>query len=319
LNQPAGNLVQELSVIPGLEFQENFSLSRLTSIGTGGRARVLVIVQSSSALKKLMPLISGPWFVLGSGTNILISDRDFPGAIIRLGRSFNRLRLEGDKITCGAAVLLARLVRKAVKASFAGFEELSGVPGSVGGAAAMNAGTNIKEIGDLVHTLRMVDTMGKSWLFRKEQLRKNYRMSLAPMPGVITSLTFIRAPGGNPESQAERAKFLSGQRKLKHPWQEKTFGSTFKNPPGRFAARLIDEAGLKGLRLGGARVSPVHANFIENKEEASALDILELIKQVRRVVRERFGMTLELEVRLVGFTSLELGELAPENRRLPDL
>ena len=305
------NLVEKLSGAEGLSFLKNFPLSSLTAIGTGGRARYYASVERVSALQKLLKELDGPFFILGSGTNLLLSDRDFPGVMIHLGRSFRRLRQSEGEITCGAAVPLARLVERAIAASFAGFEELSGVPGSVGGAAAMNAGTHIKELGDLVESLCMVDTSGRRRFFSKGQLRPSYRSSLAPVPGVITTLTFLRQPGGDPERQRGRALELQNGRKLKHPWQEKTFGSTFKNPPGMIAAKLIDQAELKGFRIGGAQVSPKHANFIENNRGAGALDILELIKHVRRVVRTRFGITLEPEVRLVGFTREELGELAP--------
>jgi len=305
------NLAHNLSGVEGLSIRENFPLSSLTAIGTGGRARYYVSVERVSALQKLLGELDGLFFILGSGTNLLLSDRDFPGAMIHLGRSFRRLRLNGGRITCGAAVPLARLVDKAIAASFAGFEELSGVPGSVGGAAAMNAGTHIRELGDLVESLRMVDTSGRRRFFRKGQLKLSYRSSLAPAPGVITTLTFLSQPGGDPERQRSRALELQNGRKLKHPWQEKTFGSTFKNPPGMIAAKLIDQAELKGFRIGGAQVSPKHANFIENNRGAGALEILELIKHVRQAVRERFGITLEPEVRLVGFTREELGELAP--------
>ena len=302
---------ESLSEIDGLEIRKNYSLSRLTSIGTGGRTKIYLSVARVGALKKAMKLIKGPFFILGSGTNLLISDRDFPGVIIHLGCGFRRLRLEGDRIICGAAVPLARLVKKAIENSFAGFEELSEVPGSVGGAAAMNAGTHIRELGDLVETLWMVDTKGRRRSFNSSAIQTKYRSSLAPVPGVITSLCFRRLPGSDPRRQAERAESLANGRKLKHPWRERTFGSTFKNPPGKIAAKLIDKAGLKGLHIGGARVSPVHAQFIENNQGASALDILELIKHVRQVVQERYGVLLEPEVRLVGFTAEELGDLAP--------
>jgi UDP-N-acetylmuramate dehydrogenase len=311
LNKELEKSGESLSEIDGLEIRKNYSLSRLTSIGTGGRTKIYVSVARVGALKKAMKLIKGPFFILGSGTNLLISDRDFPGVIIHLGCGFRRLRLEGDRISCGASVPLARLVKKAIENSFAGFEELSGVPGSAGGAAAMNAGTHIRELGDLVETLWMVDTKGRRRSFNSSAIQKKYRSSLAPVPGVITSLCFRRLPGSDPRRQAERAESLANGRKLKHPWRERTFGSTFKNPPGKIAAKLIDKAGLKGLHIGGARVSPVHAQFIENNQGASALDILELIKHVRQVVQERYGVLLEPEVRLVGFTAEELGDLAP--------
>ena len=307
-------IADSLSEINGLEIRKNYSLSRLTSIGTGGRAKVYVSVARIGVLKKAMKLIKGPFFILGSGTNLLISDRDFPGVIIHLGGGFRRLRLEGDRIACGAAVPLARLVKKAIENSFGGFEELIGIPGSVGGAAAMNAGTHITELGDLVETLWMVDTEGRKRSFSSSAIRKKYRSSLAPIPGVITLLSFRRLPGrwpgGDQRLQAERAESLAGERKLKHPWRARTFGSTFKNPPDKIAAELIDKAGLKGFRIGGARVSPLHAQFIENDQGAGAVEILELIKFIRRLVNERYGVWLEPEVRLVGFTAEELGELA---------
>ena len=295
----------------GLEIEEFFPLSGLTTIGTGGRARWYATVERMSALKELMSLLDKPWFILGGGSNLLISDRDFPGLIIHLGRAFRRLSLEGDRLVCGAAVPLSRLMRRAIDSAFPGFEELSGVPGTVGGAAAMNAGTHIRELGDLIESLHLVDSTGSEQVFPAAELVRSYRKSLAPVPGVITSLTFLRGPDGDPVSQAKRARFLSEQRMEKHPWRARTFGSTFKNPEGQIAAKLIDQAGLKGTRIGGARVSPVHANFIENDKGARALDILALIVLVRAQVREKFGVNLEPEVRLLGFTAEELGELAP--------
>ena len=308
---PAENLFRAFCRIDGLAAYENHPLSRLTSIGTGGRAGIFVIVERVSALRALMPLVDRPWFVLGQGTNLLLSDRDFPGVVISLGRSSRSLRLKGDRMTCGAAVSLHLLVKKAIESSFAGFEELSGIPGSVGGAAAMNAGTHIKEIGDLVHTLGLIDTRGRGHILGSAEIDRNYRSNLAPIPGVITFISFRRCAAGDPLLQAKRARQLAEERKIKHPWREKTFGSTFKNPPGRIAGILIDEAGLKGFRVGGARISPVHANFIENIAEAKALDVLELIKKMRKEVLESFGIALEPEVRLIGFTAAELGELAP--------
>ncbi len=304
-------LIRALAGEPGLDFKKNMPLSRLTTIGTGGTARLYVVVETLRALKKLLPNVEEPWFVLGAGSNLLVSDREFPGVIIKLGRGFRRIRQNGDCLFCGAAVALSRLVTRAIEAGFGGFEEMSGIPGTLGGAAAMSAGTQLKEIGDLAHRLWMVDTEGNRRVFRKEELRHNYRKSLAPVAGVATAMTFLRQPGGDPGAQAERSRLLIDQRKIKHPWGKHTFGSTFKNPPGEIAARLIDRAGLKGLRIGGARVSPAHANFIENTGNASSLEVLELIKRIRQVVHQRFGVSLEPEVRLLGFTTRELGDLAP--------
>ena len=309
-------MLKALEGTEGLMLKRDFPLSRLTSIGTGGPAKLYVAVESMRALRRLMGVIEKPYFVMGSGTNLLLSDRPFDGTIVRLGKAFGRIRLSGERITAGAAARLGRLVDTAIEAAFPGFEELAGVPGSVGGAAAMNAGTHIVEIGDLVEKLVMVDTQGTRREFSRDELARGYRSPLAPAPGVVTSLSFVRGDGGDPARQRERARELSEGRKIKHPWRARTFGSTFKNPPGQIAARLIDSAGLKGTTVGGARVSPVHANFIENHAGATSRDIIELIQLVRARVSESSGVMLEPEVQLVGFTSSELSDLAPYARTL---
>jgi len=309
-NRPV-DFAGELSAVKGLELRPDYPLRRLTTIGAGGRARWFALVESLAALGSVLRAAKCPWFVMGGGSNLLISDRDYPGLIIRLGGGFRRLAFSGERLVSGAAVPLSRLVRRAVDNGFPGFEELSGIPGSVGGAAAMNAGTHLKELGDMVDCLYLMDSQGKLKKYTASELNRGYRHSLAPEIGIITRLDFSRAAGGDPRTQSERAAFLAGQRKQKHPWRSRTFGSTFKNPPGLIAARLIDEAGLKGLRIGGARVSPVHANFIENDRGASAVDILSLIRLVRDKVHENTGVKLEPEVRLLGFTWNELGDLAP--------
>ena len=294
----------------GLKLEMDYPLSRLTSVGTGGVARLFAAVDKVGALCELVRILEKPFFIMGSGTNLLLSDRAFEGTIVRLGNSFGRIREQGRVISAGAAASLGRLVHKAVEQGFPGFEELAGVPGSVGGAASMNAGTHIVELGDLLEKLMIVDMDGQRRVFARSELVPGYRCSLAPVPGVITSLSFRKGENGNPASQRERARELSEGRRLKHPWRARTFGSTFKNPPGQIAAKLIDRAGLKGTVIGGARISPVHANFIENHNGASSLDIVELIKLVRERVSQDSGITLEPEVRLVGFTGEELGELA---------
>ncbi len=300
-----------VSAAGGLTLERDCPLSRLTSIGTGGVARLLVKAEKVNALCELVKILEPPFFIMGSGTNLLLSDRPFEGTVVRLGGALGRIRQAGEVLSAGAAASLGRLVHRAIEQDFAGFEELSGVPGSVGGAAAMNAGAHSVALGDLVEKLVMVDLSGARRVFSHSELTPGYRSSLAPVPGVITSLSFRRGvKRGNPLVQRRRARQLSEGRKLKHPWRARTFGSTFKNPPGMIAARLIDQAGLKGTVIGGARVSPVHANFIENHNGAASLDILELIKLVRDRVRRESGVTLEPEVRLVGFTAGELGELA---------
>ncbi|MBW7994980.1 MAG: UDP-N-acetylmuramate dehydrogenase [Candidatus Glassbacteria bacterium] len=310
-DSPVAGLRKAVEGISGLKLELNYPLSRLTSVGTGGTAKAYVAVEKVSALKQLMSVIEQPYCVMGSGTNLLLSDRPFDGTIVRLGSAFRRIRRAGDRLTAGAGATLERLVDLAIGEGFPGFEELAGVPGSVGGAAAMNAGTHLVEIGELVEKLVMVDAAGRRRIFRNDQLVHSYRRSLAPVPGVITALSFSQAVGGNPEIQRARANELTEGRRIKHPWRAKTFGSTFKNPPGQIAARLIDSAGLKGTVAGGARVSPVHANFIENHDNAASSDILALIKLVRSRVKQATGVTLEPEVRLVGFSAQELGELAP--------
>lgn len=290
---------------------ENMPLAALTNIGTGGRARLFVQVERISSLQELLPAIAGPWFVLGGGTNLLIADRDFEGLIIQLGSSFRKLHLSADRMFCRAGVPLSRLVKKAIQNGFPGFEELTGIPGSLGGAASMNAGAYLKEIADLTERLWMVDMAGKRRGFSRGELPASYRKSLAPVPGIITGMSFRKLPGGDPKAQAERSREIQEKRQGNHPWKARTFGSTFKNPEGTFAARLIQQAELRGYTVGGARVSPVHTNFIENTGAATSSEVLAVIKHVRETVKKKFDVELEPEVRLLGFSESELGELAP--------
>ena len=145
----------------------------------------------------------------------------------------------------------------------------------------MNAGAYLKEIADLTERLWMVDMEGNRRVFRREELPVSYRKSLAPVPGVITGMSFVRLSGGDTKMQAARSREILEKRQGNHPWKEKTFGSTFKNPEGTYAARLIQQADLRGYTVGGARISPVHTNFIENTGNAASNDILAVIKHVR--------------------------------------
>ncbi|MEA2062424.1 MAG: UDP-N-acetylmuramate dehydrogenase [Gemmatimonadota bacterium] len=304
--------IEALARQGGLKVTRNVPLSRLTTIGTGGTASLHVRVDTLKALKELMPCLGNKWFVLGAGSNLLISDRPFNGVIVQLGKGFRSLRLRAGSLVCGAAIPLSRLVNKAILAGFSRFEELSGIPGTVGGAAAMNAGTHVQDLGGLTSRLWMVDMDGNKRSFTKINLVRGYRRSLAPVAGIVTAMTFrpCLPLGADKSSMAGRAAQLAAERRKKHPWQARTFGSTFKNPPGETAGLLIERAGLKGFRIGGARVSTVHANFIENVSSATSTDVLELIKNIHRTVRERFDVSLEPEVRLLGFAREELGELA---------
>ena len=311
MSKAIDRIKDSVSGLEGIQLSENMPLATLTNIGTGGRAHLFAKVERISALQKLMPAIEGPWFVLGGGTNLLIADSGFKGLIIQLGQNFRKLHLSSERIFCRAGVPLSRLVKKAILNGFAGFEELTGIPGSLGGAASMNAGAYLKEIADLTERLWMVDMEGKRRVFSRKELPASYRKSLAPVPGIITGMSFVKLPGGNPKTQAERSREIQDKRQENHPWKAKTFGSTFKNPEGTFAARLIQQAELRGYTVGGARISPVHTNFIENTGKATSSDVLAVIKHVRETVKKKFNVALEPEVRLLGFTEAELGELAP--------
>jgi UDP-N-acetylmuramate dehydrogenase len=279
-------------------------LARFTTFGVGGPAEILAHPRSPEELAALVRRAHKtgmPLRVLGAGSNVLVADEGVRGMVVRLAAPpFKELALVGEEIVhCGGGSRLSRVVKALADWGLTGAEGLAGIPGTVGGALVMNAGTSAGEIGPLVRRVWALEPDGSAVSLAPSDCRFEYRSS-ALGGKLILGAELLLSSG---EASAIRARLdeLHAKRKGSQPRGVRTAGCVFKNPPGERAGALLDESGLKGFTKGCARVSPVHANFIEAESEARAADVKALIDEMRRRVREERGIELELELGLWGF------------------
>lgn len=277
-------------------------MSRHTSFRIGGAADALFLPATAEELTRAIAAAEetgAPWRVLGNGTNVLVRDGGLRGLTIVLGEPMSGVRIEGRRVTAQAGALLSRVGREAQRAGLQGMAALSGIPGSVGGAAAMNAGAYGSEMKDVLTRVLALENGQPVWL-DTDALALSYRDSLILRHGLIVLAAEFELQGGDPDViQAEMADYAA-RRREKQPLNMPSAGSTFKRPAGHFAGALIEGAGLKGYRVGGAQVSELHAGFVVNAGGATARDVLALMDDVRRIVFEQTGVTLEPEVRVIG-------------------
>jgi UDP-N-acetylmuramate dehydrogenase len=288
------------ALVENIEF--DVPMRTKTSLRVGGPADVLAAPANAAELQRLLRYIREkglPFFILGRGTNLLVMDGGIRGTVIDL-KGFNTLEVrEGGVIYSGAGVPLPKLVYYAMENSLAGIEFAAGIPGSVGGAIVMNAGTADGEIKDVVESVALMGVGGDIIEIKKEALPFSYRNLSLPKGTVVLGASFkIRA--GDKEAIKERIGTLLHARKSRQPLDLPNAGCIFKNPASGPAGRIIDEVGLKGLQFGGARVSDLHANFIVNIGNATAKDILSLLDDVMEKVYEKKGIALEPEIKIVG-------------------
>ncbi len=289
------------SVIAG-HVRRDEPLSRHTTYRIGGPAAVFAICESLSDLSHALDILAEEgvrWTVLGKGSNVLAADEGYDGAVLVLGKDFKRHRADGDRLQAGAGVILAAIVQDAYSRGLSGLEFAVGVPGTVGGALAMNAGSAEEWIGSVVESVTLYTPGSGLRVLRGTEIAWGYRESGLPGLGVIVECTLRLSPG-----EQDRIRRVMDQRfhwrKSAQPLGVPNAGSVFINPPGASAGRLIEAAGLKGARVGGAVVSDVHANFIVNTGGATAADVLALIDEVRGVVKQTHGVELKTEVRVLG-------------------
>lgn len=277
-------------------------LSRHTTWGIGGPADFYVEVENRAALDRLVTWAADhgvPLWPIGQGSNLLVGDRGVRGVVTRLRGEFETFHFEEDgRINAGAGVLLPQLSRACAERGLTGAEPFAGIPGTLGGGLMTNAGTPEGDLGSLVEEVLTLDADGHERLLTKKDLRFGYRRSNLTDHWVLSARLKLR-PGDRNDILASVDKQLK-RRAERQPLGTKNCGSVFKNPPGDHAARLIEAAGLKGTRVGDARISPKHANFIENLGRASAGDVHALLALVQKTVREKCGVDLELEVWPVG-------------------
>jgi UDP-N-acetylmuramate dehydrogenase len=240
-----------------------------------------------------------PVTVVGLGSNLIVRDGGVPGIVIRLGRGFGDITVEGLTLQAGAAVPDVKVARAAQEARIAGLSFLRGIPGGIGGALRMNGGAYGREVKDALVAARAVDRSGRIHVLGNADMHYRYRHCGAPDDYIFTHATF-RGEAGDPAVIAAEMETITASREASQPVKSRTGGSTFKNPPRHKAWQLIDAAGCRGLRVGGAQVSEMHCNFLINLGDATAADIETLGETVRQRVKERSGIDLEWEIRRLG-------------------
>jgi UDP-N-acetylmuramate dehydrogenase len=281
----------------------NAPLGPLTTYRVGGSAALLLLAEGEDDLAAARRIVADsalPVLVVGKGSNLLVADRGFPGLAVVLGEGFAAIEINGTRVRAGGAASLPVLARRTAAAGLTGLEWAVGVPGSVGGAVRMNAGGHGSDMSQVLRRFRFVDLAGgEDGEFGVERLDYSYRHSTVAPEHVVVWAEFDLAPGDREAGEREIAEIVRWRRE--HQPGGQNAGSVFTNPPGDSAGRLIDAAGLKGLRVGSAHVSPKHANFIQADEGGSADDVWALVQEVQRRVQEVTGVRLLPELRAIGF------------------
>ncbi|MBR5229302.1 MAG: UDP-N-acetylmuramate dehydrogenase [Firmicutes bacterium] len=285
---------------------ENADMSKYTSFKAGGSATALVEVRSTEELKYVLQFVDAekiPHMVIGNGSNMLFKDSGYDGLVIKLSQQgFDYAKFGDDNTVCvGTALSNGVLAKMLQREGLAGFEFASGIPGSLGGAVFMNAGAYGGEMKDIVKTVKAISPDGREEkVFSAEEMEFSYRHSILEENGYIAVEVTLKLEKGDKDAIAAQMKELLEKRNSKQPVSYPSAGSTFKRPEGYFAGKLIEDAGLKGLTVGGAQVSTLHSGFVINKGGATATDILQLIALVQNTVYDKFGVMLEPEVRIIG-------------------
>lgn len=277
-------------------------LAPYTSYRIGGPTAIWVEPRSEEGVQRVLETVhaaDAPLFVLGRGTNLLVSDQGWNGVTLHLGANLSGVRFFGTQAEVRAGTLLMDLIRAAVERGLGGMEPMAGIPGGVGGALRMNAGAFGREIESVTLEVAGFTTDGRPWRRTRQDLSFGYRHAPQLESVIITSAGFRFQPEP-PSLLRTRVDDILALRATKQPIEHPSCGSVFKRPPGYYAGALIEAAGLKGARVGGAQVSRKHAGFILNAAQASAADVYRLIRQIEERVFERFGIRLEREVQLVG-------------------
>ena len=277
-------------------------MKKHTTFKAGGKAAFLVTPDSEEKVKELIRFFKENEianYIIGNGSNLLVRDEGFDGVILEIGSKLSEVVVNENKITAQAGALLSKTANQAYKSGLSGMEFASGIPGSVGGGVAMDAGAYGGELKDIVETVTMCDENGEEITLTVDEMDFSYRHSIVQDKNyIVLSATFALTPG-EPEKILETMNDLNQRRRDKQPLEYPSAGSTFKRPEGYFAGKLIQDAGLKGYSVGGACVSEKHSGFIINKGGATATDIITLIGDVQKIVKEKFGVELEPEVKIL--------------------
>ncbi|MDE5771246.1 MAG: UDP-N-acetylmuramate dehydrogenase [Ruminococcus sp.] len=282
----------------GCRITPECSLGEYVTFRFGGVCRALINVNSADSVAEILKYLREKnirYFILGRGSNVIVSDEGFDGVVLLFGSDFAKIEVNGNTIKCDAGALLASACVHAQQSSLTGMENLFGIPGTVGGALYMNAGAYGSEMADVVVSAEYIDENCEKRFINRENMELSYRHSVfSETSCVITSVT-MELSAGNADDIKEEMNNCMAKRSSKQPLEYPSAGSTFKRPEGSYASLLIEQCGLKGLSCGGAEVSEKHSGFVINKGYATCADVLELCGMVQKTVKEKTGFVLELE------------------------
>lgn len=274
-----------------------------TTFRIGGPADYYLCPHSTEELQKILQICREnkiEFFILGNGSNLLVSDKGYRGVVIQLWKNFSDIVTEDDAIAVKAGALLSKVAAEALEAGLTGMEFASGIPGTMGGAVMMNAGAYGGEMKDIIKEVTVLTKEGEILTLSQEEMNFGYRTSVVKEKGYVVISVVLQLKKGDREEICKLMNDLKERRVTKQPLDMPSAGSTFKRPEGYFAGKLIMDAGLRGFSVGGAQISEKHCGFVVNKGEATAADVLGLIKEVQKRVQEKFGVALEPEVKFLG-------------------
>ena len=298
------NVIDELIDICGSDsVLQNVSLKDYTSMKVGGNADVVIEPDSIVKIKDcICALRKGnvPYMIMGNGSNLIFSDEGFRGVIIEVSSRFSKIEVNGEYMVAEAGALLSRAANLALANSLTGLEFASGIPGTIGGAAYMNAGAYGGEMSSVIVETLNLDRDGNFIILKGEEHNFSYRNSRIQQDGLICLKVTMKLQKGNPEEIRATMNDLNARRREKQPLDMPSAGSVFKRPEGHFAGKLIQDCGLRGFSIGGAQVSEKHCGFIVNTGTATAKDVVDLIDYIQKAVYEKTGIRLEPEVRIIG-------------------
>lgn len=278
-------------------------MKRHTTFRIGGPADFFLLPSTVDEVRGILEICREeelPYFILGNGSNLLVSDKGYRGVIIQLYRNFSNISVEGNEICASSGALLSQIAAAARNASLTGFEFAGGIPGTLGGAVFMNAGAYGGELKDVLKEAVVMTEQGEILTLPVEKLDMGYRTSRIKKAGYLVLEARLVLEQGDMDKIRDITKDLTEKRVSKQPLEYPSAGSTFKRPEGYFAGKLIMDAGLRGYQVGDAQVSEKHCGFVINRGNATAADVLTLIENVREKVQEQFGVTLEPEVKFLG-------------------
>ncbi|MFI3214188.1 MAG: UDP-N-acetylmuramate dehydrogenase, partial [Eubacteriales bacterium] len=302
-------LIEQLKkIIPEENIYFNEPMDKHTTFRVGGQASYFLRITKEEEITNLVKSLyqsNTPYFILGNGSNLLVSDYGYEGVMVYIGDGFSDIRREGTRLIVDAGAYLSKVSKFAMEAGLGGLEFASGIPGTIGGGVVMNAGAYDGDMGQVVESIRAIDETGQLITIDRAGMEFDYRTSLAKKKHLVITQVTLRLVSREKEEIRAKMNEFSALRKEKQPLEYPSAGSTFKRPEGYYAGKLIMDAGLKGYQIGGAQISEKHAGFLINRGSATADDIAKVIQKTQEIVLQDSGIVLEPEIIYVGKFEME--------------